>query len=42
MTKVFAWLSANKLSRNISETKYALITNKHVTTGSFEIYKYKM
>jgi len=31
------WLTANKLSLNISKTKYMLITNKHVSTESFVI-----
>jgi len=30
MTKVMDWLTANKLSLNISKAKYILITNKHV------------
>ena len=29
MTKVMDWLTANKLSLNISKTKYMLITNKN-------------
>ena len=37
MTKVMDWLTANKLSLNISKTKYMLITNKHVCTESFVI-----
>ena len=37
MTKVVDWLIANKLSLNISKTKYMLITNKHVSTESFVI-----
>ena len=37
MTKVMDWLTANKLSLNISETKYTLITNKHVNSESFVI-----
>jgi len=37
MTKVVDWLTANKLSLNISKTKYMLITNKHVSTESFVI-----
>ena len=37
MTKVMDWLTANKLSLNISKTKYMLITNKHVSTESFVI-----
>jgi len=37
MTKVMDWLTANKLSLNISRTKYMLITNKHVSTKSFVI-----
>ena len=37
MTKVIDWLTANKLSLNISKTKYMLITNKHVSTESFVI-----
>jgi len=37
MTKVMDWLTANKLSLNISITKYMLITNKHVITESFVI-----
>ena len=37
MTKVMDWLTANKLSLNISKTKYMLITNKHVSTESFLI-----
>ena len=37
MTKVMDWLAANKLSLNIFKTKYMLITNKHVSTESFEI-----
>jgi len=37
MTKVIDWLNSNKLSLNISKTKYTLITNKHVSTDSFEI-----
>ena len=37
MTKVMDWLIANKLSLNISKTKYMLITNKHVSTESFVI-----
>jgi len=36
-TKVMDWLTANKLSLNISKTKYMLITNKHVSTESFVI-----
>jgi len=35
MTKVMDWLTANKLSQNISKPKYMLITNKHVSTESF-------
>jgi len=35
MTKVMDWLTANKLSLNISKTKYMLITNKHVRNESF-------
>jgi len=31
------WLTANKLSLNISKTKYMLITNKHVSPESFVI-----
>ena len=30
ITKVMDWLTANKLSLNISKPKYILITNKHV------------
>ena len=37
LTKVMDWLTANKLSLNISKTKYMLITNKHVSTESFVI-----
>ena len=37
MTKVMDWLTANKLSLNISKTKYMLITNKHLCTESFVI-----
>ena len=37
MTKVMDWLTANKLSLNISKTKCMLITNKHVSTESFVI-----
>ena len=37
MTKVMDWLTANKLSLNISKTKYMLITNKHVSTESLVI-----
>jgi len=37
MTNVMDWLTANKLSLNISKTKYMLITNKHVSTESFAI-----
>ena len=37
MTKVVDWLIANKLSLNISKTKYMLITNKPVSTESFVI-----
>ena len=37
MTKVMDWLIANKLSLNISKTKYMLITNKRVSTESFVI-----
>ena len=37
MAKVMDWLTANKLSLNISKTKYMLITNKHVSTESFVI-----
>jgi len=37
MTKVMDWLTANKLSLNISKTKYMLTTNKHVSTESFVI-----
>jgi len=37
MTKVMDWLNANKLSLNISKTKYMVITNKHVSTESFVI-----
>jgi len=37
MTKVMDWLTANKLSLNISKIKYILITNKHVSTESFVI-----
>jgi len=37
MTKVMDWLNANKLSLNISKTKYILITNKHVLTEFFII-----
>ena len=37
MTKVMDWLTANKLSLNISKTKDILITNKHVGTESFVI-----
>jgi len=37
MTKVMDWLTANKLSLNISKTKYMLITSKHVSTDSFVI-----
>ena len=42
MTKFFLdfldWLTAKKLSLNISKTKYMLVTNKHVSTESFVIY----
>jgi len=31
------WLTTNKLSLIISKTKYMLITNKHVSTGSFVV-----
>ena len=37
MTKVMDWLTANKLSLNISKKQYMLITNKHVSTESFVI-----
>jgi len=37
MTKVMDWLTASKLSLNISKTKYMLITSKHVSTESFVI-----
>jgi len=37
MTKVMDWLTTNKLSLNISKTKYMLITDKHVSTESFVI-----
>ena len=37
MTKVMDWLTANKLSLNISKTKYMLIANEHVSTESFVI-----
>jgi len=37
MTKVMDWLTANKLSLNISKTKYKLITKKNVSTESFVI-----
>jgi len=40
ITKGMNWLTANKLSLNISKTKYVLyvlITNKHVSTESFVI-----
>jgi len=37
MTEVTDWLTPNKLSLNISKTKYMLITNKHVSTKSFVI-----
>jgi len=37
MSKVMDWLTANKLSLNIAKIKYMLITNKHVSTESFEI-----
>ena len=37
MTKVMDWLTANKLSLNISKTKYMLLTNKDVSTESFVI-----
>ena len=37
MTKVMDWLTADKLSLNISKTKYMLITNKHVSAESFVI-----
>jgi len=37
MTKVMDWLSANKLSLNISKTKYMLITKKYVSAESFAI-----
>ena len=37
ISKVMDWLTANKLSLNIANTKYMLITNKHVSTESFEI-----
>jgi len=37
ITKVMDWLTANKLSPNISKTKYMLFTNKHVSTESFVI-----
>ena len=37
MTKVIDQLTANKLSLNISKTKYMLITNKHVSAESFVI-----
>jgi len=38
MTKVMDWLTAIKLSLNISKTKHMLITNKHVSTESFAIF----
>ena len=34
-TKVMDWLTANKLSLNISKTKHMLITNQDVSTESF-------
>jgi len=38
MTKVMDWLTTNKLSLNMSKTKYILIfPNKHVGTESFTI-----
>jgi len=37
MAKVMDWITANKLSLNISKRKYMLITNKHVNTESFEV-----
>jgi len=37
MTKVMDWLTTNKLSLNISKTKYVLVTNKYVSTESFVI-----
>jgi len=37
MTKVMDWLTANKLSSNISKRKYMLITNKHICTESLII-----
>jgi len=37
MTKVMDWLTAIKLSLNISKAKYMLITNKHLSTESFEM-----
>jgi len=37
MKKVRDWLTANKLSPNISKIKYMLITNKHASTESFVI-----
>jgi len=37
MAKAVDWVTANKLSLNISTTKYLIITNKHVSTESFAI-----
>ena len=37
MTNVIHWLTANKFSLNISETKYMLLTNKHANTVSFDM-----
>jgi len=37
MTNVTDWLTVNKLSVNISKTKYMLNTNNNVITDSFEI-----
>jgi len=37
MIKAMDWLTANKLSLNISKTKYMLITNKHVSRESFVV-----
>jgi len=36
MTKAIDWLNANKLSLNISKTKYMLVINTHASTDSFE------
>ena len=37
ITKVMVELTTNKLSLNISKTKYVLITNKHANAESFAI-----